>query len=66
MEHYVGLDVSLKQTAICIVDRTGRVRREGIGLLDRAHSALWSQVRAFAAFRRVGFCELDPHGEQVS
>ena len=24
MEHYVGLDVSLKLTAICIVDRTGR------------------------------------------
>jgi len=25
MEHYVGLDVSLKLTAICIVDRTGEV-----------------------------------------
>ena len=24
MEHYVGLDVSLKLTAICIVDRTGK------------------------------------------
>ena len=31
MEHYVGLDVSLKQTAICIVDRTGKVQREGRG-----------------------------------
>ena len=30
MEHYVGLDVSLKETAICIVDRTGKVQREGI------------------------------------
>jgi transposase len=30
MEHYVGLDVSLKQTAIRIVDRTGKVQREGI------------------------------------
>jgi transposase len=29
MEHYVGLDVSLKLTAICIVDRTGKIRREG-------------------------------------
>src|SRR6201988_4712260 len=29
MEHYVGLDVSLKMTAICIVDRTGRIEREG-------------------------------------
>jgi hypothetical protein len=25
MEHYVGLDVSLKLTAICIVDRTGKI-----------------------------------------
>jgi transposase len=29
MEHYVGLDVSLKLTAICIVDRTGKIEREG-------------------------------------
>ena len=28
MEHYVGLDVSLKQTAICVVDQTGSVTRE--------------------------------------
>src|SRR6201988_880406 len=34
MEHYVGLDVSLKQTAICIVDRTGKVQREGIAVSD--------------------------------
>lgn len=30
MEHYVGLDVSLKLTAICVVDRTGSVMREGV------------------------------------
>ncbi len=30
MEHYVGLDVSLKLTAICIVDQTGRIEREGV------------------------------------
>ena len=30
MEHYVGLDVSLKLTAICIVDRTGKIEREGV------------------------------------
>ena len=29
MEQYVGLDVSLKLTAICIVDRTGKIDREG-------------------------------------
>ena len=30
MEHYVGLDVSLKLTAICIVDRTGKIACEGL------------------------------------
>jgi transposase len=29
VEHYVGLDVSLKLTAICIVDATGKIVREG-------------------------------------
>jgi hypothetical protein len=30
MEQYVGLDVSLKLTAICIVDRTGKIQLEGV------------------------------------
>ena len=30
MEHYVGLDVSLKLTAICVVDQTGKIEREGM------------------------------------
>ena len=30
MEHFVGLDVSLKLTAICVVDQTGSVIREGM------------------------------------
>jgi transposase len=34
MEHYVGLDVSLKLTAICIVDRTGKIEREGVAASD--------------------------------
>ena len=33
MEHYVGLDVSLKLTAICIVDRTGKIERERDGCI---------------------------------
>ena len=28
MDHYAGLDVSLKETAICVVDRTGRIVKE--------------------------------------
>jgi transposase len=34
MEHYVGLDVSLKLTAICIVDQTGKIEREGMVASD--------------------------------
>jgi len=30
MQHYVGLDVSLKQTAVCVVDEAGKIRREGM------------------------------------
>ena len=29
MKHSVGLDVSVKETAICIVDEAGKVVREG-------------------------------------
>jgi transposase len=36
MEQHVGLDVSLKQTAICIVDRTGKIEREGVIASDPA------------------------------
>ena len=28
MKHYAGLDVSVKETSICIVDETGRICRE--------------------------------------
>jgi len=30
MQYYVGLDVSLKQTSICVVDQAGLVVREGV------------------------------------
>jgi hypothetical protein len=38
MEHYVGLDVSLKLTAICIVDRTGRFNVKEWFILIRKRS----------------------------
>lgn len=41
MEYYVGLDVSVKHTAICIVDRDGEVVRE---------AALYSEPETLAAF----------------
>ena len=30
MQSYVGLDVSLKQTAVCVVDGVGKILREGM------------------------------------
>lgn len=28
MEHYAGIDVSLKESSVCVVDATGKVVRE--------------------------------------
>ena len=44
MEQYVGLDVSLKMTAICIVDRTGKIEREGMVASDPAAIAAFVSV----------------------
>ncbi len=46
MEYYVGLDVSLKQTSICIVDQTGLVVREGV--VDSDPEAISVYVRSKA------------------
>jgi transposase len=31
MEHYAGIDVSLEQSSVCVVDGTGRIVREARG-----------------------------------
>jgi len=46
MEHYVGLDVSLKTTSICIVDRTGKVEREGVVASDPEAIATFIKLHA--------------------
>ena len=46
MEYYVGLDVSLKQTSICVGDRTGSVVREGV--VDSDPEAISVYVRSKA------------------
>ena len=46
MEHYVGLDVSLKQTSICVVNQAGSVVREGV--VDSDPDAISAFVRANA------------------
>jgi transposase len=54
MEHYVGLDVSLKQTSICVVSQTGSVMREGVVDSDRQDFALFDRDRC-AVNVKVGF-----------
>src|SRR5207245_564645 len=46
MEHYVGLDVSLKQTSICVVNQVGSVVREGV--VDSEPEAIATFVRSKA------------------
>ena len=52
MEHYVGLDVSLKLTAICIVDRIGKIERERVVSSDP--EAIANSSIACAHVARVG------------
>jgi transposase len=51
MEYYVGLDVSLKQTSICVVNQTGLVVREGVVDSDPEAIAAFLRAKAPGAVR---------------
>jgi transposase len=51
MESYVGLDVSLKQTSICVVSQTGSVMREGVVDSDPEVIAAFVRSKAPGAIR---------------
>jgi transposase len=51
MEYYVGLDVSLKQTSICVVDQTGSVVREGVVDSDPETISVYERSKAQGAGR---------------
>ena len=51
MELYVGLDVSLKETSICVVDRGGAVIAEGVAMSDPAALAEYIASEAVGAVR---------------
>ena len=40
MDHFGGLDVSVKETSVCIVDDAGRIVRE-VKVTERARGACW-------------------------
>ncbi len=53
MELYVGLDVSLKETSICVVDDNGEIVSEGTVISEPVAIAEFVVVMAAGA-RRVG------------
>jgi len=51
MELYVGLDVSLKETSICVVDDKGRIQCEGTVISEPAAIAEFVEAKAVSAVR---------------
>ena len=53
MKHYVGLDVSLKEVSICVVEADGAVIAEGKVATEAAEILSWIEGRVGAADRIV-------------
>ncbi len=53
MELYVGMDVSLKETSICVVDGKGEIVSEGTVTSESAAIAAFVKTKAASA-KRVG------------
>jgi hypothetical protein len=51
MEHDVGVDVSLKQTSICVMDQTGAVVRESVVDSDPEANSIYVRSKALGAVR---------------
>ena len=53
MEHFAGLDVSVKETSICIVDDTGRIVRE-VKVASEPDALLQVLKNSAYHFKRIG------------
>ena len=53
MDHSAGLDVSVKETSICIVDDTGRIVREA-KVASEPEALLLVLMTPGQAFKRIG------------
>ena len=53
MDHFAGLDVSVKDTSVCVVDETGRIIREG-KVASEPEALLAMLKNPVYCFRRIG------------
>jgi hypothetical protein len=53
MDHFAGLDVSVKETSVCIVDDTGRIVRE-VKVASEPEALLPVLTNPACRFKRIG------------
>jgi predicted NBD/HSP70 family sugar kinase len=53
MDHFAGLDVSVKETSVCIVDDTGRIIRE-VKVASEPEALLQVLKNPAYHFKRIG------------
>jgi len=63
MKHLVGLDVSLEETSICVIDENGTVIKEGKAPTDLDAITQWVPLLDLV-FERVGL-EAGPHEAEI-
>ncbi len=53
MDHFAGLDISVKDTSVCIVDSTGKIVRE-VKIASEPDALLQVPRNPVYRFRRIG------------
>ena len=53
MDHFAGLDVSVKETSVCVVDDTGRIVRE-VKVASEPEALLAVLTNPACHFKRIG------------
>jgi hypothetical protein len=53
MDYFAGLDVSVKETSVCIVDDAGKIVREARVASEECQAELRPSIRSNAIFRQI-------------
>ena len=59
MGYFAGLDVSVKETSVCIVDDAGKIVRE-VRVASEPEALLQVLANNHYRFKRIGLCALTP------